>query len=111
MDPTQKAFKIPGVQIQQLIPQMGGCFASDRIMVDGLLVGYMYRDEPYNDVDSGWRFLSGDESQDYMDDPDHLGIYAVNTVCNYAPAIIPYLDSPPGSAFGRIGDTDKFQSE
>lgn len=111
MDPTKKRFKIPGDQIRQLIPNMGGCLASDRIMVDGLPVGYMYREEPDRDVDSGWRFLSGDESQVYVDDPDHLGIYAVNTVCNYDPSIIPYLDSPVGSAFGRVAGTDTFQAE
>lgn len=111
MDPTKKAFRIPGDQIRELIPNMGGCYASDRIMVDGLVVGYMYREESAHDVDSGWRFLSGDESQAYIDDPDRLGIYAVNTVCNYDPAIIPYLDSPTGSVFGRVEGTDIFQSE
>jgi hypothetical protein len=111
MNPSEKPFKIRADQIRQLIPNMGGCYASDRVMVDGLLVGYMYREDPTHDVDSGWRFLSGDESQDYVDDPDSLGIYAVNTVCNYDPAIIPYLGSPAGSSFGRVADTDRFQSE
>lgn len=111
MDPTKKAFKIPGDQIQQLIPNMGGCFASDQIMVDGLPVGYMYREQADNDIDSGWRFLSGDESQEYIDDPDRLGIYAVNTVCNYDPAIIPHLSAPVGSAFGRVRGTNEFLQE
>jgi hypothetical protein len=39
-------FKIPGEQIRRLIPNLGGCFASDRITVDGAPVGYMYREEP-----------------------------------------------------------------
>ena len=75
MDPTKKQFKITADQIRQVIPNMGGCFASDRIMVDGLPVGYMYREEPDRHVDSGWRFLSGDESQVYVDDPDRLGTW------------------------------------
>ena len=33
------------------------------ITVDGYPVGFMYREEP-NDVDGGWRFFSGKESQD-----------------------------------------------
>ena len=65
MNPLEKSFKIPGDQIKQLIPNMGACFATDRITVDGMKVGYMYREEPDKDVDSGWRFFSGDESQDY----------------------------------------------
>ena len=54
----EKRFKIPGDQIKRLIPNMGGCFASDRVTVDGIKVGYMYREEPDKDLDSGWRFFS-----------------------------------------------------
>src|SRR5262245_37853004 len=111
VNPRDKAFKIPGDQIRRLIPNMGGCFASDRITVDGAPVGYMYREQPDKDVDSGWRFLAGDESQEYADTPDNFTIYEVNTLCNYDPAIIPFLDAPVGSAFGRVPGTDRFEQE
>lgn len=111
MNPRDKAFKIPGEHIRRVIPNMGGCFASDRITVDGAPVGYMYREEPDQEVDSGWRFFAGDESQEYSDTPDNFAIYEVNTICNYDPTIIPFLHAPFGSAFGRIRGTDKFESE
>jgi hypothetical protein len=111
MDPRRKAFKIPGDQIKRLIPNMGGCFASDRITVDGMKVGYMYREEPDREVDSGWRFFSGDETQEYADDPDNFAIYELNTICNYDLAIIPFLDAPIGAAFGRIPGSDRFRPE
>ena len=68
-------------------------------------VGYMYREEPDNnqDWDSGWRFTAGDESQEYMDDPDHSGIYALNTICNYDPEITELLNAPYGTAYIRVG--------
>lgn len=111
MSSRAKQFKIPGDKILPLIPNMGGCFATDRITVDGMPVGYMYREEPDNEVDSGWRFFAGDETQDYVDNPDNTSIYAVNTICNYDLAIIPYLNSPEGTAFGRIAGTDDFSEE
>ena len=111
MDPRNKRFKIPGDRIKQLIPNMGGCYASDRITVDGLKVGYMYREQPDDDYDSGWRFFSGDESQEYANDADNLAIYNVNTICNYDPAIIPHLLAPSGSAFVRSPGTDEFIPE
>lgn len=98
-------------QIRELTPDMGGCYATDHITVLGKKIGYMYREQPDNDVDSGWRFFSGEETQEYADDPKNMEIYAVNTIANYDPAIIPYLDSVPGSAFGRVSGTDKFQKE
>src|SRR5687768_12547907 len=111
MDPRDKKFKIPGHQIKKLIPDMGGCFASDRITVDGAAVGYMYREQPDKAWDSGWRFFAGDESQDYADNPDNFAIYDVNTICNYDRALIPFLDAPVGAALGRIPGTDNFRPE
>jgi len=98
---TNKNFKLKADQIKQLLENRGGCFATDKITVDGLPVGYMYREEPDNDVDSGWRFLAGSESEDYMDNPANHGVYEVNTIANYDPSIIQFVDSPIGSAFER----------
>lgn len=69
----------------------------------------MYRERPDNDTDSGWRFFSGDENQEYADNPDNFALYNVNTIANYDIWIILYLDAPHGSAFGRVGD--EFQPE
>lgn len=106
---SEKKFKIPGEQIRQLVPSMGGCMASDRILVDGQPVGYMYRERPERDPDSGWCFFSGTEDQAYTADPQHFGIYDVNTIANYDPAIIPYLQSEFGNAYERIAGTSKFK--
>lgn len=78
-----------------------GCIAPDSIMVDGQKVDYMYRDEPQNEYDSGWCFFAADDDDEYANDADNLGIYALNTVCNYDPDIIPFLNAPYGSAFAR----------
>ena len=82
-------------------------------MVDGAPVGYCYREEPDagdEAWDSGWRFTAGDESDAYMDDPDRSGIYALNTICNYDPEVIPLLDSEPGTAWSR-GEDGVFRPE
>lgn len=81
-----------------------GCIASDRILVDGCRIGYMYRQEPQQEWDSGWRFMAGDETQEYLDDPYHCGIYKLNTLCNYDPEIQPFLTDEVGSAYARKED-------
>jgi len=96
-----KVFKIPAGEMREVAPGRGGCIASDRITVDGCRVGFMYREPSTDDVDSGWRILAGDESQQYMDDPDHLSIYDLNTIANYDASIVPLLDAPVGAAFER----------
>lgn len=61
----------------------------------------MYREEPSDRDDSGWRFFAGTEDEQYVNDPKNVEIYDVNTIANYDPEIIPLLDSPIGSAFER----------
>jgi len=82
----------------------GSCIATDRITVDGLPVGYMYREAADDDLDSGWRFFAGDEDDGYANDARNLQLYDVNTIANYDPCILPLLDAPAGSAFIRQGD-------
>lgn len=96
-----KNFKLKAEQIKALAKGYGGCIATDMITVEGKLVGYMYREEPSDPQDSGWCFMSGLESQEYMDVPSNHEIYDVNTIANYDPDIIPFLNAPIGSAFER----------
>ena len=66
---AEKQFKIAGSDMKPLAEGRGGCFATDMITVEGRKVGYMYREKPDFAEDSGWRFFSGTESQEYLDDP------------------------------------------
>ncbi|WP_109486383.1 DUF2185 domain-containing protein [Occallatibacter savannae] len=97
----KKQYKLSADQIQTLVTARGSCIASDRITVDGMRVGYMYREKSQDPSDSGWNFFSGDEPQDYVDDPRNLGMYNVNTIANYDPDIVPLLDKPFGTAWAR----------
>jgi hypothetical protein len=100
-----KAFKLHASDIKTLREGLGACLATDRITVEGLPVRFMYREPPDNEVDSGWRFFSGvDEDDSYVNDPNNCGVYDVNTIANYDPTILPYLDAPVGSAFERPDD-------
>lgn len=97
----EKKFRLTDNEIKSLIEPMGGCIASDKITVEGMKIGYMYREEPAFESDSGWRFFSGTESQEYIDIPEHSMIYEVNTIANYDPEIIPYLQLQIGTELER----------
>ena len=88
--PPPEGVRHPQRELRHLYDGEGpqGCFATDRILVDGCRVGYCYRggagggDENW---DSGWRFTAGDESDSYMDDPGRSGIYHLNTPVQLRP--------------------------
>ncbi len=105
----EKNLKLKPEEIQKLVKPMGYCFATDKITIEGLPVGYMYREKPTEKDDSGWRFFSGTEESDYLDDENNIDVYDVNTIANYDKAIIPYLDAPYETDFERIPNSDKFE--
>ena len=87
-----RSYHVKAEDMKNLLPDWAGadgCIATNRITVEGCKVGYCYREEPDGDWDSGWRFTAGDESDDYMDDPNNAGLYKLNTICNDDSDIIP----------------------
>lgn len=96
-----KNYKIKAENIVKLIEMKGSCIASDKITVDGLKVGYMYRENPTTETDSGWRFFAGDEDENYTNNADNFSMFDLNTICNYDSDIIPYLESVIGSKYAR----------
>jgi len=105
----KKGLLINAEDIKDLIPHMGFSVASNAITVEGEKIGFMYREKPDSNEDSGWRFLSGNESQEYVDDEDNSKIMDVNTMANYDPAIIPYLKFPFGAELERVEGKDEFR--
>jgi len=103
-----KQFKLAASDIKPLVRGYGGCISSDMISVEGYPVRFMYRERPHNDLDSGWRFLSGFEDDQYMNNPDNHAVYDVNTIANYDPSIIPLLDSAIGSVFEKTAGSEQF---
>lgn len=96
-----ETYALQASEMRDLATGYGGCIATDMITVQGKRVGYMVREPTAQAHDSGWCFMSGEETQDYLDNPENLAIYDVNTIANYSPDIVPFLDAPAGSAFAR----------
>ena len=86
---------------KRLVEPMGYCLATDRIMVDGAKIAYMYRETPDEESDSGWRFFAGDEEDEYLENPNNIGLYDINTIAHYDQSIIPFLTSDYNTSFYR----------
>ena len=86
----------------------GYVFATKMLVEGRRKVRFMYREVPDNEQDSGWRFFCGDEDQSYTDNPDNIAIYDISTVIELDSDIVPFLDSPAGSAFERESENDPF---
>ena len=86
-----------------------GYVMATKMLVDGKRkVRFMFREER-SEQDSGWCFFCGDETQDYVDNPDNIVICDIQTILDIDKSISPYLDSVDGSAFFRTDDDSIFQ--
>ena len=110
----QKNYRLWPAEMKMYLPDWegpNGCFVTDRISVDGCRVGWCYREDPEPGFpDSGWRFFSGDESEDYIADISHTEVADLNSVCNFDPDVVSLLTAPCRSAFAR-DENGVFQPE
>ncbi len=84
------------------------CFVTKCVLNDGLKVGYLYREEPDEEGDSGWRITSDTESDEYMENADNIAYVSLGAVLSRDDAFIHLLDAAVGSAFVRDAQTGQF---
>ena len=78
----------------------GSCICSKRIAWENRPILWMYREQPDQDGDTGWRFLS-DETGEEANDPDALQINDITTVIGFDPSIRALLPTKAPCAFYR----------
>lgn len=88
--------------------KFGYVMAPKVLVSNQLKVRFMYREKPDNMNDSGWRLFSGDEDQKYVDNPNNIAIYDVNTILSFNRDIEQLLNSPVGTAFEREDPDQEF---
>jgi hypothetical protein len=84
------------------------CFVTKRVLDEGFSVGYLYREEPDREDDSGWRVTSNTESDEYMDDSANIAYVSLGAVLSRDDSFVDLLDHPAGSAFVRDIETGNY---
>jgi hypothetical protein len=73
-------------------------FVSRRSQTEDVRPGYVYREEPDNEIDSGWRALIGDETDEEVDDADNLLLQSVGFLLDRWPELRPVFKTDPDNA-------------
>ncbi|WP_198588669.1 immunity protein Imm33 domain-containing protein [Alloalcanivorax mobilis] len=104
-DPVSfQARHIMGVDVPDPVPALpdrylARCLVTNKVLREGEPVGYLYREEPDQDDDSGWSFLAGDETEDYLEDTANAAYVSLGAVLTVDDGFIDLLDREPGCAF------------
>lgn len=81
-------------------------YLSKKILEEDWKVGYMRRDEPVNENDSGWSFCAGNEDDEYYNDYKNIALVSVYEVYQLDPDIWNYIDNPVGTELIRISSNE-----
>lgn len=77
--------------------------------IDNNYVGFCYREHSEIKIDSGWRFLYGDEDEEYLDNPDNVIVQDLTDIIDWKPELKDILSARFGSEFEWNSDTEKFE--
>ncbi len=81
-------------------------YVSKKIIEEGWKVGYMCREEPLNDNDSGWCFMVGNEDDKYMSDYKNIALLSIYELSKIDTDILNYINSPVGTKLIRISSNE-----
>lgn len=71
-------------------------------------IGYCYREYSDIKIDSGWRFLYGDEDEDYLENPDNSLTKNLSEVLEWKPALKEIFEARRNSEFEWDEANEKF---
>jgi len=84
---------------------------SKKVLEPHGIARFLYCEEPDNERDSGWRLMSGEESDDYNDNPDNITITNVGWLTDRDPSLLPILrDNKAGAVYERTGLNDPWKA-
>ena len=81
-------------------------YLSKKILKEDWKVGYMRRDKPVNENDSGWSFCAGNEDDEYYNDYKNIALVSVYEVYQIDPDILNYISNPVGTELIRISSNE-----
>lgn len=71
-------------------------------------IGYCYREWSDIKIDSGWRFMLGDEDEDFAENPDNILTMDLKDVVSWKPELKPILATRANCDFEWNEETNEF---
>lgn len=90
----------PSIRRKALMGKL--CVVSKKVTGEGWKVGFMIREEPGDDMDSGWQLFAGDEDDEYTNNIENIELRPLYTITGIDPALMTYIESPEGTRLVRV---------
>ncbi|MBQ4486756.1 MAG: DUF2185 domain-containing protein [Oscillospiraceae bacterium] len=103
-----KKYCEPSIRRKELMGKF--CVVSKKVTREGWKVGFMLREDPADDEDSGWQLFAGDEDDEYTNNIDNVELCPLYSITGIDPALMGYIESPAGTSLVRVS-SDKFEAD
>lgn len=74
-----------------------GCIVSNNLLSEKGELKWCFRETSINNMDSGWRFLSDIDTDEYLADANNSSVCDLDTVIQIEPAILTIINLPVGT--------------
>ena len=75
----------------------GGCIVSKNILDNKGKLKWCFREEPVNELDNGWRFLSDIDTDEFLEEVENMNVCSWETIFYIEPAVMKISNLPIGT--------------
>jgi hypothetical protein len=95
--------------MKKYVENAGSCIVTKSILNGETKFRWLFREEPLNNIDTGWMAFGDSDNDDYVNDPKNLTVVDLNTLINIEPTILNVYEMPIGTDLIFIEeDGDKY---
>ena len=95
--------------MKKYVENAGSCIVTKSLLNGESNFRWLFREEPLNNIDTGWMAFGDSDNDDYVNDPKNLTAVDLNTLINIEPTILNIYEMPIGTDLIFIEeDGDKY---
>ena len=95
--------------MKKYVENAASCIVTKSILNGETKFRWLFREEPLNNIDTGWMAFGDSDNDDYVNDPKNLTVVDLNTLINIEPTILNVYEMPIGTDLIFIEeDGDKY---
>ncbi len=83
--------------MKKYVENAGSCIVTKSLLNGETNFRWLFREEPLDNIDTGWMAFGDSDNDDYVNDPKNLSVVDLNTLINIEPTILNVYEMPIGT--------------